>query len=478
MDPATTNKATLIGRTLAEGRFRITGFIGEGAMATVYRGVQDAEPRDIAIKVMHPHLVGDPSFVKRFRREAKAASVLKHPNSVQIIDWGIEGELPYIAMELLSGQDLFELLVVEKALNQALAVRILIQVSDALAAAHDLGIVHRDLKPENVMLLRDPEDPSMERVKVLDFGIAKIVDRNDKDPDEPPPSIGDSVLTTVGVIVGTPQYMSPEQCRAGPIDARSDVYACGILLYQLVTGKLPFTGEHPFEIAMKQVREPPPLPSSVLPTIHPELEKVILTALEKWPAQRQQSARELRADLAKVLRLLPDDRQVRVSWPSPAKGSAYERRSTYNPDSGPLVSSQPRPPSQPSTMRSAEVPWSERSPDGSKPVSVEMIGVREPVTSTLTSASPVSADLPPMGPPRAAPDPAPLRAPSAGGSTLAEGTAPPVVATIERPAQPGGQLARRQARRQQGIGWLFLIAIGIGIGVGILAFLMLNFMTQ
>ena len=145
----------LIGRTIA-GRFQITGFIGEGAMAAVYRGVQDAEPRDVAIKIMHPQLLGDATFVTRFEREAKAASRLRHPNTVQIVDSGVEGHLPYIVMELVSGQDLFELLLAERRLSEARAARILIGIADALAAAHERNIVHRDLQPENVMIRRDP----------------------------------------------------------------------------------------------------------------------------------------------------------------------------------------------------------------------------------------------------------------------------------------------------------------------------------
>ncbi|MCC6555939.1 MAG: serine/threonine protein kinase, partial [Polyangiaceae bacterium] len=140
----------LIGRMVA-GRFRITGFIGEGAMAAVYRGVQDAEPRDVAIKIMHPQLLGDSTFVGRFRREAKAAARLHHPNTVQIIDYGVDGRLPYIVMELVAGKDLFEILVLERRLPEARAARIMMGVCDALAAAHEHGIVHRDLKPENVM---------------------------------------------------------------------------------------------------------------------------------------------------------------------------------------------------------------------------------------------------------------------------------------------------------------------------------------
>ncbi len=296
------NGQALIGRTLA-GRFRVTGFIGEGAMASVYRGLQDAEPRDVAIKVMHPNLALDETFVKRFRREAKAAARLRHPNTVQIIEYGIDDGLLFIAMELLAGQDLFEILVVERRFSEARAAKILIEVSSALVAAHEQGIVHRDLKPENIMVLKDPRDPARESVKVLDFGIAKILDNEPKDAsdDAPPTSMPNSVLTTVGVVVGTPEYMSPEQCRGDAIDARSDIYACGVLLYQLLTGRTPFRGESPMMVAMQHLREEPPPPSTLAPGLDPGLEALILQALSKWPAQRPQTAKELGAALGRLL---------------------------------------------------------------------------------------------------------------------------------------------------------------------------------
>ncbi|XXX81940.1 protein kinase [Sorangium sp. So ce134] len=299
----------LIGRTIA-GRFLVTGFIGEGAMAAVYRGVQEGEPRDVAIKIMHPQLLGDETFVTRFYREAKAASRLHHPNTVQILDSGVEGHLPYIVMELVSGQDLFEVLLAERRLSEARAARILIGIADALEAAHARGIVHRDLKPENVMILRDPADPSVERVKVLDFGIAKMVEGGTRAGDDGPNSAPISVwgsVTTVGVVVGTPAYMSPEQCRGDAIDGRSDVYACGVLLFLLVTGRLPFPPTSVvWEVAMDHIRKRPPPPSLFLPQVHPALEAIILTALAKMPSQRQQSARELREELERLLPHLSD----------------------------------------------------------------------------------------------------------------------------------------------------------------------------
>jgi serine/threonine protein kinase len=295
----------LIGRTLG-GRFRVTGFIGEGAMACVYRGVQDGEPRDVAIKVMHPHLLTDRTFVGRFRREAKAAAQILHPNSVRIIETGVDEKLLYIAMELLAGQDLFEILSVERRFSERRAAKVLIQVCAALSAAHEQGIVHRDLKPENVMVIKD-KGGADEHVKVLDFGIAKILEPELADADGAPLS-GNSLtaLTNVGMVVGTPAYMSPEQCRGETIDARSDVYACGILLYQLVTGRLPFSGTTAMDYAVMHVRTEPTPPREIVAGIHSELEKTLLKALGKWPTMRQESAQAFGAELERVLPELAD----------------------------------------------------------------------------------------------------------------------------------------------------------------------------
>ena len=274
-------------------------------MATVYRGVQDADPREVAVKVMHPELARDTTFAKRFRREAKAASRLNHRNTVQIIDYGVDGNVAYIAMELLQGRDLFEILSVERRLAEARAARILMEVCDVLTTAHEQGVVHRDLKPENIMLLGQTDAAGRERIKVLDFGIAKILDKEPKEGEGgdtgPISAAPSSAITTVGVIVGTPEYMSPEQCRGEAVDPRSDIYACGVLLYQLVTGQIPFSGDSIIDIALKHIRQPPPRPSHATPFMHKGLEAIILTALEKWPAQRQQSAVELKAALEKVL---------------------------------------------------------------------------------------------------------------------------------------------------------------------------------
>jgi serine/threonine-protein kinase len=288
----------ILGRTLA-GRFRVVGFIGEGAMASVYRGVQEAEPHDVALKIMHPHLVSDATFVGRFRREARAASRIEHPNTVKIVDTGVDGKLLYIAMELLAGQDLFETMVLERRLAEARAARIVIQVADALVAAHERGVVHRDLKPENIMLLRDENDLSREDVKVLDFGIAKILEIETNSTDGPPSQL--SALTGVGTVVGTPAYMSPEQCRGEVVDTRSDIYACGILLYHLVCGRLPFSSQNAMEVAVMHVRNAPTPPEQVVPGVNRQLSAIILKALGKWPAQRQQTAAELRDALREVL---------------------------------------------------------------------------------------------------------------------------------------------------------------------------------
>ncbi|WP_437980552.1 serine/threonine-protein kinase [Sorangium sp. So ce117] len=295
----------LLGRKVA-GRFTITRFLGEGGMASVFIAERDAEPRRVAIKIMNPEFTGDRAFIRRFQREAKAAARVKHPNSVKIFEYGVEGALSYIVMELLSGDDLYVLLERHGAIGQARAVRILSEVCEALAVAHEMGVVHRDLKPENVMVVPDPMHPYGERVKVLDFGIAKILDTGSFG--EEPELLADplSVVTRAGTFVGTPAYMAPEQCGLLPVDQRADLYTCGVLLFQLVTGRLPFEGETPLHTATLHIHAPVPAPSSCAPGIHPRLEALIVKALAKEPADRYQTARELGYTLHCLLAELPD----------------------------------------------------------------------------------------------------------------------------------------------------------------------------
>ncbi|XYH94360.1 serine/threonine-protein kinase [Sorangium sp. So ce1128] len=294
----------LLGRKVA-GRFTITRFLGEGGMASVFVAERDAEPRRVAIKIMNPEFTADRAFVRRFQREAKAAARVKHPNSVKIFEYGVEGALSYIVMELLAGDDLYALLERHGALGQARAVRILSEVCEALAVAHEMGVVHRDLKPENIMVIADPTHPDGERVKVLDFGIAKILDT--ASGDEPDPHADPmSVVTRAGTFIGTPAYMSPEQCGLLPVDQRADLYTCGVLLFQLITGRLPFEGETPLHTATLHIHAPVPAPSSCAPGIDSRLEALILKALAKQPEDRHQTARELGYSLHTLLATLPD----------------------------------------------------------------------------------------------------------------------------------------------------------------------------
>ncbi|APR78026.1 serine/threonine protein kinase [Minicystis rosea] len=303
----------LIGRQVA-GRFTVKRFLGEGGMATVYVAEQAEEPRLVALKVMNDELNSDRTFVKRFQREAKAAQRVQHPNSVQIIDYGVAGTISYIAMELLAGDDLYVLLEREGAITQARAVRILIEVCDALMVAHELGIVHRDLKPENIMVITDPAHPNGERVKVLDFGIAKLLAPDAAAPD--PRIDPGSAVTRAGTFIGTPAYMSPEQCALLPVDTRADIYTCGVLLFQLLTGRLPFEGQTPLHTATLHIHEPAPKPSSFAPTLDPRLEAIIMKALSKKPTDRHQTARHLASTLRKLLPDLPDVRVAKAGRPS------------------------------------------------------------------------------------------------------------------------------------------------------------------
>jgi serine/threonine protein kinase len=269
---------TLIG-TIFDGRYRILRRIGSGGMADVYLAEDQELGRNVAIKILNDRHAGDEQFVERFRREAKNAAGLSHPNIVSIYDRGEAEGTYYIAMEHIDGRSVKELILARGPAPVHIAIEYARQILSALRFAHRRGLVHRDIKPHNVL------DDGDGRVKVTDFGIARV---------------GASQMTEAGSIVGTAQYLSPEQARGAPVDARSDLYSLGIVLYELLTGKVPFTGDSPVEIAMKHLNELPKAPSSLRPEIPRDLDLVILRALAKDPDERYASAEEMDADLARI----------------------------------------------------------------------------------------------------------------------------------------------------------------------------------
>jgi serine/threonine-protein kinase len=291
----------LLGRVIA-GKYHIEDLLGEGAMGRVYRARQTVLDKPIAIKVLHRHLTGESRIEKRFHREARAASRLSHPNSLQILDFGsTEDGMLYIAMELLDGEDLQTVLDHDFPLSPARLGSILIPVLRAVEEAHRAGIIHRDLKPENIVVLSDRS--GREHVKVCDFGIAKILDGED----------GQSI-TVDGFVCGTPQYMAPEQARGEAIDHRSDIYAAGVMLYQMLTGTVPFTGDNALGIITKHLMEEPVPPRRRRPDlgIPAALEEVCLRAMKKNPAERYPSAAEMADALDLAIRNLGRDAEHRL----------------------------------------------------------------------------------------------------------------------------------------------------------------------
>ncbi|MCC7542575.1 MAG: protein kinase [Deltaproteobacteria bacterium] len=295
VDEDAARAAAMVGRVIA-GKYELTAVLGSGAMGTVYRARQISLDKFIALKLLHRDLASDARYAARFHREARAASRLEHPNSMAVLDFGedADGTL-YIAMEYLSGRDLHRVLVEEGPLHDGRTVEIMAQVTAALVAAHEGGIIHRDLKPENIILQRRIDDDGIEvdLVKVCDFGIAKIQDPR-ADGDASPEN---RALTTRGVVIGTPDYMSPEQARGHVLDARSDLYAIGVIMYRMVTGRLPFDADSSIGVLMKHLTEAPAPPRSINPSVDPRLEAIILRCMAKRPEERFANARELRTEL-------------------------------------------------------------------------------------------------------------------------------------------------------------------------------------
>jgi len=294
----------VVGKIIAK-KYRVEQQIGEGGMGKVYKATQLALDKPVVLKVLHSTLLSDDRTVQRFQREAKAASRLNHPNSINVLDFGqAEDKSMYIAMEFVSGKDLHHTLTKEWPLAEARVVKIVNQVLSALADAHGAGVIHRDLKPENIMLEQRRNDPDF--VKVLDFGIAKI---QDSTGEEGP------ALTRAGFVCGTPEYMSPEQARGGVIDQRSDLYAVGVILYQLVTGRLPFESDSAVGFATKHLTEEPLPPTQKRPEakVSPGMEQLIMRSLAKDPNDRPQDAEQFRAELNSL------DNVRKITGPIPLK---------------------------------------------------------------------------------------------------------------------------------------------------------------
>jgi serine/threonine-protein kinase len=271
-----------VGRTL-DDKYSVDERLGAGGMGTVYRARHLSMDRPVAIKFLHQRFVEDEAARNRFQTEARAAVKLRHPNAVSVTDFGQTAEgVVYIVMELLEGHTLREILSRESPLETARAISLMLQTSAAVAAAHEAGIIHRDLKPSNILVTQSADQPAV--VKVLDFGIATFTPDDD-----------DEDVTTVAqtsTVIGTPRYMSPEQYSGNELTPAADVYSLGVILYEMLTGMVPFSGSTPAEIAQKHANLPPHSPHEIVAAIPEEVERIVLKALEKQPGDRFRNADE------------------------------------------------------------------------------------------------------------------------------------------------------------------------------------------
>ncbi|NLZ39380.1 MAG: Stk1 family PASTA domain-containing Ser/Thr kinase [Firmicutes bacterium] len=292
----------MIGKILSN-RYQIVEKIGDGGTAFVYKGMDNLLNRHVTIKVLRPEYVSDQDFVRRFRREAQAAASLSHANIVSIYDVGFENGIHYIVMEYIPGQSLKELIESQGRLPYRTAAEYAMQIALALNNAHKHGIIHRDVKPHNILISDDG------RVKVTDFGIAQAVTA--------------STVTYSGAILGSVHYFSPEQARGGATGEKSDIYSLGIVLYEMLTGEVPFSGDSPVSIAVKHLQEPFPDAQNIDPDIPDTLNKIIKRAVEKEPEKRYQSAKEMAEELSAWLQGREERRTID---PVPVKGEISAQR--------------------------------------------------------------------------------------------------------------------------------------------------------
>ena len=271
----------LEGRLLGN-RYEILENIGNGGMATVYKAKCHVLNRFVAVKVLRDEFTTDEEFVKRFNTEAQSAASLTHPNIVSVYDVGSEGNIHYIVMELIKGKTLKEIINEDGALSWKWSLNVAIQIASALETAHKNNIIHRDIKPHNIIITEDGI------AKVTDFGIAKAV--------------SNSTITAFGTTIGSVHYFSPEHARGGFTDAKSDLYSLGVVLYEMVTGKVPFNADTPVSVALKHMQEKPIEPMKVNPNVPKAVNDIIMKAMQKDVNLRYQNATEMLRDLSKALK--------------------------------------------------------------------------------------------------------------------------------------------------------------------------------
>lgn len=321
---------SLVGATLA-GKYRIDARLNEGGMGTVYRGCHVLMDKTVAIKVLRPSLAADEKIVARFSREARAASRISHPNALSVTDFGEdESGHVFLVMEFLSGKTLKQVIRDDGPLPLQRVVDITRQIVDALNAAHSQGVVHRDLKSDNIMLL---DNTTADYAKVLDFGIAKI-----NEPD----GVADTNLTAPNLVIGTPQYMSPEQCtQDSEIDARSDIYSLGVILYEMLVGHVPFSGDSPTMVMMKHLQEPVPSVLDERSDLPPAVARVVARAMAKVRDNRYQNVGELIEDL-----VIASGMTIQRTAPVTVASTP-----SYEPDEVTVVRTREEPPSLPTSRR-------------------------------------------------------------------------------------------------------------------------------
>jgi serine/threonine protein kinase len=302
--------------TILDDKYLIEHRLGSGGMCDVYRARHIAMDKEIAIKILKPELAADSKIAQRFEQEARAASRVRHPHAIDVTDYGIGAHnVPYLVMQLVDGQTVRELIGERGPLSIERVTNILRQASGALEAAHSVGVIHRDIKPDNIIIAQvDGED----WVEVVDFGVAKIQEDVNRR----------ASLTGANFIIGTPRYMSPEQCEEKPVDARSDIYSLGVVAYEMLTGDAPFDGTSSTRLLMAHVAEPPPPLRHKRPDISPQVEAVVMRALEKNPDLRQQSAAEFAREFEMAAGIFDDSRATtassRISVPLDEIEKAFE----------------------------------------------------------------------------------------------------------------------------------------------------------